>query len=77
MRHEGNNTHRLKQNPLEQSLHDAWAEINDQGHLLEYILGNGETRAAVNDRDELVAATVIQWLGTPVGKAFLQKVGIL
>ena len=77
MSHEGHNTHRLSQNPLEKALHDAWIEANMHGHILEYILGNGETRATVNDRDEMVAATIVQWIGTPVGKAFLQKVGML
>lgn len=31
------------------------------------MMGNGKDPAEVSDRDREVAATVIQWLGSPVG----------
>lgn len=45
--------------------------------MLEYLMGDGATRGVVSDRDELVAATVIQWLGSPVGQGFLRDVNSL
>ena len=40
-------------------------------------MGDGASRAEVSDRDELVAATLIQWLGSPVGQTFLKEVNSL
>jgi hypothetical protein len=82
MRNKGINQHRFKQNPIEKAFAEEWerlhstcTSINDRG-ILDYILAkdinhpNGE----VSERDREVAATVIQWLGSPVGQRFLKKV---
>ena len=77
MKHEGKNTHRLSSNSMEKAFHDAWLEENTNRHcgiLLGQLLGDGNRPAEVSDRDALVAATVIQWLGSPVGSGFLQRV---
>lgn len=37
------------------------------------MMGNGKDPAEVSDRDREVAATVIQWLGSPVGNNFLRE----
>lgn len=74
MAHEGKSIGRLKQNPRERVFHDAWKHEQELGgHVLEYILGDNNQRAVLTDRDELVAATVIQWLGSPVGQFFLAE----
>lgn len=73
MAHEGVSLYRLKQNPREQVFHTAWKAEQKYGSVLEYILGNGNEKAVLTDRDEQVAATVIQWLGSPVGQHFLTE----
>jgi len=73
------NSHRFQQNPLEKRFVDTWIEQNKYGHTLSHIL-NGpslyglHTPAVTSDHDEEVATTVIQWLGSPVGQAFLEDV---
>lgn len=44
--------------------------------MLEQLLSadGGKTPAQVSLRDEMIAATVIQWLGSPVGSCFLRDV---
>ena len=74
MSHEGAHLYRLKHNPMEQLFHDEWKHRNDLGHALEYLMGDGNDRAAISARDEKVAATVMQWLGSPVGQSFLEEV---
>jgi hypothetical protein len=69
------NAHRFVSNPLEKKYYDAWIEENRFGKTLEYILGDNNRRADdVSDRDKMVAATVIQWLGSPVGQGFSESV---
>lgn len=48
-------------------------EQAQESHLLEYLMGNLNTRAQISQRDALVAATVVQWLGSPVGQDFINK----
>lgn len=80
MKNEGKNIHRFKQNPLEQDFAEAWEEINTDSYgklngkcALDYLLAKNpnEPRGEVTDRDRMVAATVIQWIGSPVGQSFL------
>ena len=70
VRHTGRAAYRIKQNPLEDRFATAWRQEQENG-LLEYLMGDGYSRGPVTEQDELVAATVIQWLGSPVGQAFL------
>lgn len=74
-KHVGRATHRFKDNPEEKRFAEAWASTNDQGHVLEYLMGDGARRADIEPRDREVAATVIQWLGSPVGQCFLRDLG--
>lgn len=73
----GLHTHRLKDNPEEQRFADAWAQHNAMGKTLAYLLTVGDQHFPVmpSDRDGEVAATVIQWLGSPVGQGFLRDLG--
>jgi hypothetical protein len=73
-RWQGVHHHRYKRYPLEKRFALAWQRINELGATLEYSMGDGNRRAEVTKRDELVAATVIQWLGSPVGQRFMWKV---
>jgi len=78
--HEGKSLHRLNDNPLEKAYHDAWVEENEgnlcrQIGILQWLLGDDNKPSHdMTQRDALVAATVIQWLGSPVGQCFVNKV---
>jgi len=78
-RHQGMRTYRLMDNPEERRFADAWEKNN--GNLLAHILDDryyqGGHSPEPSDRDCLVAATTIQWLGTPVGRAFLFELGYI
>ena len=70
-------SYRWKDNPLERLFYKAWTKEPLQPRLLECIMTNDEygRRQPVSDRDQFVAASVIQWLGTPVGQDFLKDCG--
>ncbi len=76
--HKGLHTHRLKQNPLEKDFADEWKAMNDDQRgrtTFDYLLGDGQHPASDHtQRDATVAATFIQWLGSPVGQNFLIRV---
>lgn len=68
-RHRGRNTHRLLSNPIERQVAEIWAKDNEKGQTLGRLLAQDYP----SDRDYQVAATVIQWLGSPVGQSFVVK----
>lgn len=79
MKNEGFNTHRFKDNPTEEKFAVAWDAMNNGGYygtgVLEYLLSDkANDPVAVSDRDRKVAATVIQWLGSPVGRSFVKDI---
>jgi hypothetical protein len=79
-RHRGINTQRLKTNPRERKFAKLWETRNVYGRsLLAYLLDERKVHTghppSPSDRDCVVAATVIQWLGTPVGQGFLAELG--
>lgn len=76
----GLHPYRMKENPEEQRFADAWEARNatlwDPGTvLLDALLSDGVTRVSATPREIEVAATVIQWLGSPVGQCFLRDLG--
>lgn len=73
----GFRTHRFADNPEEQRFAEAWETSNAQGRTLTYLLCIGDQRFPIpaSEHDEMVAATVIQWLGSPVGQGFLRGLG--
>lgn len=79
--HRGARTYRFAENPAEKVLSDEWHSENTRegvGHgMLSWLMGDGNKPGATTARDEYVAATVIQWLGTPVGHSFLEKCGFV
>ncbi len=80
MKHKGMSQHRFAQNPLEKKFAEAWNKQNTLNrigsNLLDYMLAENpnDPRGEVTDRDMVVAATVVQWLGSPVGQGFLNDV---
>jgi hypothetical protein len=71
----------LSANPEEQRFAEAWARENAEhsGHTLAYLLDpNSGTKGRPReptDREHVVAATVVQWLGSPCGQGFLRDLG--
>jgi len=77
-KHKGLHTYRFKENPEEKRFAEAWADQNRLGSTLAYLLDpkSGIFRPPEpSDREHEVAATVIQWLGSPVGQCFLRDLG--
>ena len=79
-KHRGLATHRFRDNPEERRFAEAWQKHNDQGNTLAHLLDprKGEPFGyppPVEDRDRVLAATVVQWPGPPVGQGFLRDLG--
>jgi len=74
MKNKGIHQYRFKSNLLEKVFAETWEAQNGRGHTLEYLLSLRNERESVTDREREVAATVIQWLGSPVGQSFLEDV---
>ena len=82
MKNTGLASYRMKLYQLEKMFAEEWERVNTDhtgeldGHgVLDYILSENPTnpRGEVTERDRVVAATVIQWLGSPVGSVFVKK----
>lgn len=75
----GLHVHRLTREPEEKRFAEAWDATNRLGHTLAYLLHTGDQGGArppdPSDRDHDVAATVVQWLGSPVGQSWLAGLG--
>jgi len=76
IKHEGFGLHLLASNPLEESYFKAWAEQapHTLGWLLRDSSDDSRYQSDYSERDAKVAATVIQWLGSPVGQSFVREV---
>ncbi len=74
--HRGKSTHRWKDNPLEKRFAVEWEKKNENDFTgtLGYLMGDGNRPGPIDGRDALVAATVVQWLGSHVGQCFLAEV---
>lgn len=76
--HVGSSAHRTANNPEEKRFAEAWTQSNRFGNTLAHLLnekGWGRHSPEPTKRDRFVAATVVQWLGSPVGQAFLHQLG--
>jgi len=75
---EGLHSYRLdhKHNhPREQAFASAWADINQA--IEEYVSIEPLTNTLIpnaTERDKIIAATIIQWLGSNVGMEFICRV---
>jgi hypothetical protein len=78
-KHQGLAPYRLADNPEEKRFARKWQAYNDAGNTLACLLdperGSGRRPPEPSDRDVAVAATVVQWLGSPVGQGFLRDLG--
>lgn len=73
----GKSLYRFEKNPKEKVFSNEWIELNRGKYsMIEMLLSSdgGKTPAQVNEHDELIAATVIQWLGSPVGYSWLIEI---
>jgi hypothetical protein len=76
----GLNHQRLCREQLEALFAELWAKENGRekrAPLLAHLLSDGRNNSMPpipSDRDWLVANTIVQWLGSPVGQAFLEEV---
>jgi hypothetical protein len=74
LKNKGLHTYRLKDNPEEKRFAEAWDRQDQLGRNLTRLLDERSPRTPT-PRDVTVAATVIQWLGSPVGQCFLRDLG--
>jgi hypothetical protein len=80
-RSKGLHVNRFRDNPEEKRFSDAWLAETEREmgtSILAYLLNTGAQDyrpADPSERDQVVAATVIQWLGSPVGQGFLRDLG--
>ena len=71
----GRNTHRWKDNEMEERFARIWEAYDEEHHILEYMLSSRTNeREPVDENTQEDIATIIQWLGSPVGLSFLEKV---
>ena len=77
--HYGLNRNRFSREPEEKRFADHWEQEqtpdNSGRGLLEHILSTTNEPVEPNTRDRQVAATVVQWLGSSVGRCFLEELG--
>ena len=76
MKNKGLHQHRFKDNPKEKKFAKAWEDQNKTFDTLNYLLAkdiNHPHEGEVSKRDREVAATVMQWLGSPVGHCFFEE----
>lgn len=67
MKHVGFSADRLSREPREKVFAEAWKKINSKPYVtFEYLI------PYPTERDATVAATVMQWLGSPVGFDWLE-----
>lgn len=75
---EGLKSYRLRDNPEEKRIANAWEKFETQGQIVNHILDSRPVHSGhppeASDRDRAVAATFLQWLGSPVGQHFLTEV---
>lgn len=73
----GLHSNRYSREPEEKRFAEAW-DAKNRGvvRTLNYLLSSDSQRAIEpSDRERVLAATVIQWLGSSVGQSFLEDLG--
>ena len=80
IKHESGKKYRFKDNPMEKKFASAWKEENTvrpgsrRDPMLAMLIGNGIHPAEITDRDAFIAASVVQWFGSPVGRNWLGEI---
>jgi hypothetical protein len=72
--------HRLKQDDdyfkAEVALNNAFNKRDDWDLIIFGGKGDGwQPKDFLSEREKMIAVSTIQWLGTPVGKSFLEQCG--
>ena len=83
MKLQGFNTHRHESNPKEKELHDKFIKdfITYKSDLLDVIVfrAQNDSQTIPNDylseRERQICITIVQWMGLPIGQAFLRDCG--
>lgn len=80
MKHTGLHQYRFQTNPLEEKFAEDWEKLNTRPHsgncLVDSIVSKDWNNPNyATDREIEICASVIQWLGSPVGQKFLLEVG--
>ena len=75
----GRKTYRHKGNPAEEKIHNLFVERFGEWPHMEQIVhdtdGRGEVSFGLTNRDKEMIITAIQWIGSPVGQAFMRDCG--
>lgn len=79
---QGLHAHRYASDPMEEVFARAWAKFNGGSPVnpalptaLDTLLStDNRGHPPASDRDRLVACTIIQWLGSPVGQSWLDEI---
>lgn len=76
LNHEGRHPRRLASNPAEQVFAEEWRKQQETGHTLEWLLcvsmDQQRQERDVTQEEATCAATLMQWLGSPVGSSWLE-----
>ena len=78
---EGFKTYRHESNPKEKELHDKFVEHVSHNHdtLSRLVFGSTDDdnfpKEYLASKEEKIAISTIQWLGSPVGQNFLRDCG--
>ena len=79
MKNFGLHVHRFRDNPEEKRFAEAWEEVNVHGQMINHLLDRRTvyqgSPPVASDIERTTAATVIQWLGSPVGQHWLRELG--
>lgn len=73
--HDGLYVDRQQSNPKEKIYAERWKEVAER-YLDTLLYGPNKSNDPDHalQRDAIVAATIIQWLGSPIGEGFLKEV---
>ena len=74
----GLKTYRHKDNSKEKELHDKFLkqfDVKGVSQIVNETYSNGEPKKYVSNDEYRLIITTIQWLGSPVGQAFLKECG--
>lgn len=69
-KHIGRSAYRLSSNPKEAVFAESWRMQNERFSTVDWMLGIGITDKAT-EQQCAEAATIVQWLGSPIGWAWL------
>jgi hypothetical protein len=77
IKHLGRSLHRIQSNPVERVFSEEWSKQARSGHTLEWLLCASADQQVqlrnITQREATCAATLMQWLGSPVGFCWLEE----